>query len=107
MKQEHCDQYGHAEPFTTSNYGLETTPEDEYKIATGQKACPEEAKKDKQGKTVRVVKSLAELKALAVVLQAKLTDMEIIAVVRAAPCSALARLAPAPVLCRSEINHSL
>ena len=85
MMQEHCEMHGHAEPFTTDNYGLTTTPEDEYKIATGQMACPKNAKKDKEGKIVRVVKPLEVLKTLPAAQRAKLVEMEVIAVVRAAP----------------------
>ena len=83
MLQEHCEMHGHAERFTTNNYGLTTTPEDEYRIATGQMQCPEEARKDREGKIVREVKTVAALKALPSVLRAKLVEMEIIAVVRA------------------------
>jgi len=82
-------------PFTTDNYGLTTTPKQEYWIATGRAECPEEAKKDLNGKTVRDVKPLAVLKQLPAVLRAKLVEMEIVAVARAAhpfafffnPCS--------------------
>ena len=89
--------HGHAEPFTTDNYGLTTTPEDEYKIATGQKVCPEEAKKDKEGKVVREVQPLAVLKALPDTQRAGLVEMEVIAVVRAAPC--FPPITPLPKLC--------
>ena len=89
--QEHCERHGHAEMFTTDNYGLTTTPELEFRIATGQTPCPEEAKKDQKGRTVRDVKPLAVLKTLPVAQTAKLTEMEIVSVVRAAPCPALAR----------------
>ena len=77
--------YGHDVPFTTDNYGLTTTPKQEYWIATGRAECPEEAKKDRSGKIVRVVKPLAVLKELPAVLRAKLVEMEIVAVVRARP----------------------
>ena len=77
--------HGHAERFTTDNYGLTTTPEDEYKIATGQMTCPEEARKDREGRVVREVKPLAVLMALPAAQRAKLVEMEVTAVVRAAP----------------------
>ena len=77
--------HGHAEPFTTDNYDLTTTPEREYGIATGQAECPEEAKKDQEGKVVREVKPLAVLMALPAAQRAKLVEMEVTAVVRAAP----------------------
>ena len=82
--QEHCELHGHAERFTTDNYGLTTTPEDEYRIATGQMKCPEEARKDREGRVVREVKPLAVLKALPDAQRAKLVEMEVTAVVRAA-----------------------
>ena len=77
--------HGHAERFTTDNYGLTTTPEDEYRIATGQMKCPEEARKDREGRVVREVKPLAVLMALPAAQRAKLVEMEVTAVVRAAP----------------------
>ena len=79
--------HGHAERFTTDNYGLTTTPEDEYRIATGQMKCPEEARKDREGRVVREVRPLAVLMALPAAQRAKLVEMEITAVVRAASCS--------------------
>ena len=85
MMQEHCEMHGHAERFTTDNYGLTTTPEDEYRIATGQMKCPEEARKDREGRVVREVRPLAVLMALPAAQRAKLVEMEVTAVVRAAP----------------------
>ena len=74
--------HGHDIPFTTSNYGLTTTPENEYKIVTGETDCPEEDKKDKLKRTVRVIKSIEDLKRLEIAQKAKLEEVEIFAVVR-------------------------
>ncbi len=68
--------------FTTSNYGLTTTPRNEYEISTGERPCPEEHMKDKKGERVRVIRRLEELKRLKLCQKARLTDDEILAVVR-------------------------
>ena len=55
MEAEHCGPlYGADVPFTTTNYGLTTTPRAEYAIATGRAECPEAARKDLSGRVVRV-----------------------------------------------------
>ena len=69
--------------YTTSNYGLTTTPQKEYEISTGKRSCPEEDMKDKNGRRVRVVRRIEELKLLKLCKKAGLTDDEILAVVRA------------------------
>ena len=69
--------------FTTSNYGLTTTPRNEYEISTGKRLCPEDAMKDKKGARVRVVQQIAVLSQLDLCRKAGLTDDEILAVVRA------------------------
>jgi hypothetical protein len=69
--------------FTTSNYGLTTTPRREYEISTGQRVCPEEEMQDKQGRRVRIIRRIKELKLLKLCQKACLTDDEILAVVRA------------------------
>ncbi len=48
-------------PFKTTNYGLTTTPKDEFKIASGAKKCPEDQMLDKEGKCVRVIKMIEDL----------------------------------------------
>ncbi len=69
--------------FTTSNYGLTTTPKKEYEISTGKLLCPEEEMNDKKGKRVRVIRRIEELKRLNLCQKASLTDDEVLAVVRA------------------------
>ena len=76
--------YGHDVPFTTGNYGITTTPEKEYRIATGVRPCPEEDTKDKEGKVVRVVKKVEDLQRLTMTIEAKLSFIEILALVSAA-----------------------
>ena len=97
--------HGHAERFTTDNYGLTTTPEDEYRIATGQMKCPEEARKDREGRVVREVRPLAVLMALPAAQRAKLVEMEVIAVVRAAPYPS--RLTPLQRLCHTNFFFAI
>jgi hypothetical protein len=69
--------------FTTSNYGLTSTPQREYEISTGQRVCPEKDMQDKHGRRVRVIRRIEELKQLKLCQNAHLTDDEILAVVRA------------------------
>jgi hypothetical protein len=69
--------------FTTSNYGLTTTPQKEYEISTGKRLCPEEDMKDKKGRRVRVIRGVKELERLKLCRKARLSDDEILAVVRA------------------------
>jgi hypothetical protein len=75
--------WGHDVEFTTSNYGLTTTPQKEYDISTGRRLCPEEDMKDKKGNRVRVIRQIEELKRLKLCQKASLTQDEILAVVRA------------------------
>jgi hypothetical protein len=69
--------------YTTSNYGLTTTPQKEYEISTGKRPCPEEDMKDKKGRRVRIIRRIEELRQLKLCRKAGLTDDEILAVVRA------------------------
>jgi hypothetical protein len=69
--------------YTTSNYGLTTTPQKEYEISTGKRPCPEEDMKDKKGRRVRIIRLIEELRQLKLCRKAGLTDDEILAVVRA------------------------
>ena len=39
--------------FTTSNYGVTTTPRKEYEIVMGKRECPEEDMRDRDGNMVR------------------------------------------------------
>jgi hypothetical protein len=81
VEVEHTSNWGYNVKFKTRNYGLETTPEKEYKISVGIQTCPEEDKLNRKGKVVRVVKSMAELKELPLCKEAVLTADEILAVV--------------------------
>ena len=83
MHDEHCAMWGFDVEFTTSNYGLTTTPLNEYEISTGRRQCPEKDMKDKKGRRVRVIRRIEELKLLKLCQKAGLTDDEILAVVRA------------------------
>ncbi len=69
--------------FTTSNYGLTTTPQKEYEISTGKRLCPEEDMQDKKGRRVRVIRGVKELERLKLCRKGRLSDDEILAVVRA------------------------
>jgi hypothetical protein len=69
--------------FTTTNYGLVTTPLKEYEISTGQRACPASELLDRRGVRVRVIRRIEDLKRLKLCRKARLTDDEILAVVRA------------------------
>ena len=83
MKDEHCVMYGHNIQFITSNYGLRTTPSDEYRIATGEQLCPRDQMLDKHGKEVRVIRRLEALMGLDIVRKSKLVQVEVVAVVSA------------------------
>ena len=50
---EHTEKAGCDTPFTTSNYGVTTTPRKEYEIVMGGRVCPEEDMKDLGGNRVR------------------------------------------------------
>jgi hypothetical protein len=67
--------------FTTSNYGITTSPLKEYKIATGERPCPEQDMKDRHGRTVRTLRSVDALRTLEICIKAGLMDEEILAVV--------------------------
>jgi len=82
MFQEHCEMPGCDIEFQTTNYNVKTTPKQEYKIATGQLACPEVDTRDRKGRVVRVIKGIDKLKELPEARRAELVVAEIIAVVR-------------------------
>ena len=90
MKEEHCVLPGHDKSFTTTNYKVTTTPEKEFKIATGQVECPEEDRKDNMGKTVRIVRKLEELEKHPMAIKAHLVLIEIIALVSCVTSSSAA-----------------
>ncbi len=68
--------------FTTSNYGVKTTQEKEYMISTGRLECPAEDTLDKKGRLVSIILRVEELEKLVLARRAKLTPIEILAVVR-------------------------
>ncbi len=69
--------------FVTGNYGVHTSPSNEYAIAKGRRPCPARDLQDGMGGTVRVVRRLEELMELKTAVEAKLLDDEVLAVVRA------------------------
>jgi hypothetical protein len=83
IEDEHCAMAGRDVPFVTENYGLTTTPQDEYNITVGKMQCPEKNMLDKKGRRVRVIQRIEELKLLKLVRKAKLREAEIVAVVSA------------------------
>jgi hypothetical protein len=83
MEDEHCAMAGRNVPFTTGNYGITTTPQDEFNIAVGRMQCSDINMLDKKGRRVRVIQRIEELKLLKLVKKAGLTEVEIIAVVSA------------------------
>ena len=81
--------YGHNVQFTTGNYDITTTPEVEYKIATGVMPCgPETDVKDKAGRAVRVIRRVEDLQQLPTTKDAGLLFIEILALV-SHPCASL------------------
>lgn len=79
---EHCIMGGFDFVFTTSNYGITTTPKKEYELLTKEGVeCDPKDLLDKSGKLVRVIKPLSELKNLDLCRKAELTDDEVLAVV--------------------------
>ena len=83
MRDEHCEMPGYNFEFTTSNYGLTTTPLGEYEISTGKRQCPEKDMLDRKGRRVRVIRPIEELRQLKLCSKAGLTTDEILTVVRA------------------------
>ena len=82
---EHCEEdLGCDVEFTTSNYGITTTPKREYEIARNIQECPEEDRKDKKKKTdkiIRHVKNIDKLAALPIAVDAQLIFFEVLAIV--------------------------
>ncbi len=93
---------GCTDDFDTSNYGVRTNPRKEYEIATGRRECPAEDMLDKKGKKVRVVKRIDALKVLKIARKARLTEDEILAVVRTPPVAGIL-----PCRCNLRIMHVL
>ncbi len=74
--------------FTTNNYGVTTTPQKEYGIATGKQECPEEDMLDRKKRKVRIIHKIDALKTLEICKKAGLKDYEILAVVSRSRCAA-------------------
>ena len=81
IEAEHCIFGGCDYEFETPNYKLKTTPKKEYEISTGKTPCVGRDLQDQNGKKVREIKSLEELKGLDLCRTAKLNDQEILSVV--------------------------
>jgi len=81
MKNEHTVLACCKDEFTSTNYGITTSPLKEFEIATGRRPCPEEDMKDRHGHTVRTLRSVDALRTLEICIKAGLTDEEILAVV--------------------------
>ena len=82
MIDEHCEMCDCNKEFVAVNYGVRTTPCQEYEIVTGKRECPASHMLDKKGRRVRIIQRIEELKRLKLVQKAGLTEIEIIAVVR-------------------------
>ncbi len=87
IRDEHCVKTGFNIQFETTNYGIITTPFQEFQYATGKALPPEQDMLDRSGARVRVVRPLAELMELRVVIKAMLTADEVLAVVSQTPSS--------------------
>jgi len=82
---EHCEEdLGCNVEFTTTNYGITTTPKKEYEIARNTQECPEEDKKNKKKKSdkiIRNVKKIDELVKMRIAVDAKLILIEVLTIV--------------------------
>ena len=83
MRDEHCEEsFGCNVEFTTSNYGITTTPKREYEIACDPEKCPDDDKMNKERtKNIRNVKKVDDLVELAIAQQAGLNLSEVKAIV--------------------------
>ncbi len=79
--EKHCVMWGVDLEFTTSNYGLTTTPRNEYEISLGKRPGPEKDMQDKKGKTVRRIRQIEKLIQDDLSRKAGLTHDEILTVV--------------------------
>ena len=80
--------------FTTTNYGVTTTPRKEFDIATGKRECPEQDMLDRKKRKVRIVRSIDALKTLDICKKAGLADYEILSVVSRSRCAAALSFSP-------------
>jgi hypothetical protein len=84
MEDEHCEEnLGCDLEFTTTNYGITTTPKKEYEIAMDPRKCPEAERKNKRNEVVRHVRSLDDLVEMPMTKDARLLRFEVKAVVSA------------------------
>ena len=83
MEDEHCEEsLGCDVVFTTSNYGITTTPKKEYEIASKPEKCPDEDKfNEKRTEKIRDVKQVDELLKLEIASKAELKLFEVKAIV--------------------------
>jgi hypothetical protein len=82
--------YGCDIEYTTSNYGVTTTPRSEFEIAMGLRECPERDMLDRKGRKVRVIRRIDALRTLDICRRAGLTDDEILVVVSTAAFASIA-----------------
>jgi hypothetical protein len=82
IRDEHCVAFGCGEEFESDNYGVKTTPKDEYEITTGVRECPARSMLDRNGNRVRKIQSVGELSRTQAAIRAGLGEEEIVAVVR-------------------------
>ena len=69
------------EEFVTVNYGVTTTPKEEFEIAVGRRECREANMLDKDGRRIRIIRRTDELQALEMAKTTELTENEIVSVV--------------------------
>ena len=76
MELEHCHHKCADTEFTTPNYNITTTSKSEYRIVAFEKECP--VQHMRHGRNIRRIN---KLRALQIVMEANLSDEEIMAVV--------------------------
>jgi len=83
MESEHCEiSLGCDVEFTTTNYGIQTTPIREYDIARNVQECPPSDLMDKtKTNVVRIIKDLEDLHKSSLALQAELMRLEVLSIV--------------------------
>jgi hypothetical protein len=81
MKQEHCERAGCNTSFSTGNYNITTTPRQEWSYIVGNKAGKQVACPASQMGHGRRIVPLGELMELKLTKDAKLTEVEVLAIV--------------------------
>jgi hypothetical protein len=81
MEAEHCKMYGSDEEFEAPSHCLTTTPRKEYEIICGKRDCPMRDRVNKQGKLIRFIHNIEELRLLKVSIDCGLQEIEIAALV--------------------------